>query len=437
MRNASQSFSHDGDEKSPETPSRARGKTISFAESRGAGAKGEAYDVPPEEEDAESNPVEWIMITRSDPGGSVPRFLVERGTPAGIVNDASKFLDWCCGTDIGGAEEHPSTDGQGENDYDHSLREYQTNGHLVGIDSENSTLTGEKTGNSTPQSPANEPSAIATHIPGLLSSESMASSVEQHGSPSTLRRHSTSSISTVSSSSSYTSAVETRLRSHASQDPKDTQENGVNGDTATIRSNSSSKTQSKADSAYDKEMAKLEEKKQQLNEKLKQVRERAEMKKNHGEAPPSLEEGIRKAEERYERELKKHEEKYKKEIEKIELKQDKERKKAEDRRRKELVKDERGRMLLELETLRADVAKLTKERQEFQTLIGELQAENTVLAAKLGRLALGGDDIVKEIREQVAKSGRQRAGSLKSLAKTGGSFKSSNSGEQRESLDAN
>ena len=58
---------------------RKRGKTISFAGSRGAGAKGEAMDDPDAHDDAEMNPVEWIMITRSDPGGSVPRFMVERG----------------------------------------------------------------------------------------------------------------------------------------------------------------------------------------------------------------------------------------------------------------------------------------------------------------------------------------------------------------------
>ncbi|KAK2780830.1 hypothetical protein FQN53_000955 [Emmonsiellopsis sp. PD_33] len=39
-------------------------------------------------------PVEWIMITRSDPGGSVPRWMVERGTPPSIVADAMKFVDW-------------------------------------------------------------------------------------------------------------------------------------------------------------------------------------------------------------------------------------------------------------------------------------------------------------------------------------------------------
>ncbi|KAK6544480.1 hypothetical protein TWF694_001174 [Orbilia ellipsospora] len=47
-------------------------------------------------DDGETNPVEWIMLTRSDPGGSVPRFMVERGTPGSIVKDAEKFLDWAC-----------------------------------------------------------------------------------------------------------------------------------------------------------------------------------------------------------------------------------------------------------------------------------------------------------------------------------------------------
>ncbi len=34
------------------------------------------------------------MVTRSDPGGSVPRFMVEKGTPGGIVNDAGRFFNW-------------------------------------------------------------------------------------------------------------------------------------------------------------------------------------------------------------------------------------------------------------------------------------------------------------------------------------------------------
>ncbi|KAL3495441.1 hypothetical protein BJX62DRAFT_185279 [Aspergillus germanicus] len=42
----------------------------------------------------ESNPVEWIMVTRSDPGGTIPRWMVEKGTPKSICSDAAKFLDW-------------------------------------------------------------------------------------------------------------------------------------------------------------------------------------------------------------------------------------------------------------------------------------------------------------------------------------------------------
>ncbi|KAL2000627.1 hypothetical protein VTN02DRAFT_2842 [Thermoascus thermophilus] len=50
-------------------------------------------------EEEDMNPVEWIMITRSDPGGSVPRWMVDRGTPKSIVTDAAKFLNWACQTD--------------------------------------------------------------------------------------------------------------------------------------------------------------------------------------------------------------------------------------------------------------------------------------------------------------------------------------------------
>ncbi|KMU89850.1 hypothetical protein CIHG_07533 [Coccidioides immitis H538.4] len=46
------------------------------------------------ENKGDANPVEWIMITRSDPGGSIPRWMVEKGTVPSIVSDAKKFIDW-------------------------------------------------------------------------------------------------------------------------------------------------------------------------------------------------------------------------------------------------------------------------------------------------------------------------------------------------------
>ena len=47
-------------------------------------------------DDDETNPypVEWIMVTRSDPGGSIPRWIIEKGTPKSIWGDTVKFLDW-------------------------------------------------------------------------------------------------------------------------------------------------------------------------------------------------------------------------------------------------------------------------------------------------------------------------------------------------------
>jgi len=66
--------------------------------------------------DPETNPVEWIMITRSDPGGGIPRFMVERGTPGSVVADTSKFLKWALSRDdaeVGrGNEEHVQTTGK-------------------------------------------------------------------------------------------------------------------------------------------------------------------------------------------------------------------------------------------------------------------------------------------------------------------------------------
>ncbi|KAJ5587001.1 uncharacterized protein N7459_002766 [Penicillium hispanicum] len=45
-------------------------------------------------DDEEMNPVEWIMVSRSDPGGNIPRWMVDKGTPRSVGVDAAKFVDW-------------------------------------------------------------------------------------------------------------------------------------------------------------------------------------------------------------------------------------------------------------------------------------------------------------------------------------------------------
>lgn len=68
---------------------RKRGKTDSaLEEKQNAQAEGANED--------DTNPVEWIMVTRSDPGGNIPRWMVEKGTPKSICSDTVKFLNWAC-----------------------------------------------------------------------------------------------------------------------------------------------------------------------------------------------------------------------------------------------------------------------------------------------------------------------------------------------------
>jgi len=60
-----------------------------------------------------------------------------------------------------------------------------------------------------------------------------------------------------------------------------------------------------------------------------------------------------------------------------------------------------------------------------------LQAENTALAAKVGKLGIQGEEVLKEVRAEVSKGGRLRASSLRSLSRTT-SFKSGSSGEKEK-----
>ncbi|RPA86745.1 hypothetical protein BJ508DRAFT_410939 [Ascobolus immersus RN42] len=61
--------------------------------------------------------IEWIMITRSNPGGNVPKFLVERGTPGSIVEDAKKFLNWVEGDSKELLTPRPSMDEGAEREF--------------------------------------------------------------------------------------------------------------------------------------------------------------------------------------------------------------------------------------------------------------------------------------------------------------------------------
>jgi hypothetical protein len=440
---------------------RARGHTISFDKSRGSDAKGERVDVQQKDQESEQNPIEWIMITRSDPGGSVPRFMIERGTPGGIVSDASKFLDWACAKDMDELESDDESSGEvGENgekvdrkshhehNHEKDLHNWQTNGHLAGIE-EDKTPAAEKeqsipqdnilaaqqrvgVSEEEPQNTSNgsgiyamvtgaagiasgyiashAPQVISSHLPLYGSPESsevtQSEPTRQHTpekASMSSRRESVSSIGSASSVGTFASALERYDTAQV--------DNGDASSQLSMRSDADNKFVS----AQDKELQKLAEKKRKLDEKLNKTRDKELSKKQQDTAKE--EEAIRKAEEAHEKEVKKHEEKYKREVEKLEQKKAKELRKAEEKRRKALEKDERTKLLRELEEFKAENEVLKKDKDILRGQVGDLQAENTALAAKIGKLGVQGEQVLNEVRQEVGKGGRLRASSLKGLTR--------------------
>ncbi|KAL8667235.1 MAG: hypothetical protein Q9202_000808 [Teloschistes flavicans] len=410
---------------------RKRGKTISFAESRGERAKGEVLDTPHEEFDdpAEQNPVEWIMITRSDPGGSVPRFMVERGTPSGIVADASKFLDWAC------RKEHPVKDDYSEKAQDvdqdmarksseaQGLEQYQTNGHLAGLEEEvpkfgqsstsltdeSNTNTGQVASNSNPQEgvittltnaavagiESYAPQAVIDRLPGHKTENTastwLSNKAETPASNGDENFSEPASIASTSETASFVSAEE------GSDDasPKE------------IRSNTGN---SPIQDRHDREFAKLQQRKKALDEQLARTREKET--KDREELTSKEEERIRKAEEKHAREGLKLEQRYQKETAKIEAKRAKDEQKAAERQKKVEEKDEKTRLTKERDGARSELEKVKREKDLLREQVGALQKENTALVAKIGKLETG-KKMLGEVQAEIENGGRSRSSSIR------------------------
>ena len=444
------------------TRGRQRGKTISFAESRGSNAKGEVVDTGPDGSDelAESNPVEWIMVTRSDPGGNVPRFLVERGTPSSIVADASKFLDWAI------KKEHPITDDDVEDTAigekepsrpttwkEHDLEAPQTNGHLAGLDGpadpaepvEPASLTIGPIASSEKFDPKPEAgNSENSQTGGLLASVANAAYISLetyapqiiidrlprlHQTPSTppsvttrsetpvtngvrpsLESDNDSSVSSASSTLSFASAEEDFSHSNSRRS------------TSQINSSDSKDIEvTTLDNGKLNEKKKLfDEKKKALDEKLAKSREKET--KGKEELTAREEERIRKAEEKHAREVRKQEDKYKKDIVRLEAKRAKEAAKEEEKRRKAEDKDERTRLQREKDELKQQFEAATKEIALLQGQVGALQKENTALVVRIGKLSGDAPDLLlRDVKTELAVGGgsRSRSASLRRLKPSG------------------
>lgn len=412
---------------------RKRGKTISFAGSRGANAKGEAMDDPDAHDDAEMNAVEWVMITRSDPGGSVPRFMVERGTPGGIVADASKFLDWAC------KKEHPQDEVEAleKGDIEHvqrkkreELEAYDTNGHLAGLDDE--AEEAEAPSIAVPQPASVEitiaPTAAAKQG-GLVATvanvayaglEAYAPQAVIDRLPSHQHTQSMQSIDEVTGITNGTTATLSRSVSSASSIVSFASAEDHFDDTLSAKSSTSQTKPSSTNSKdlasmtpHEKELAKLNERKKKLDESLAKAREK-EL-KDKEDLTSKEEERIRRAEEKHAKEVAKQEERYKKEIAKLEAKRQKDAQKADERKRKEEDRDEKKRLAREKEEMRQALEVANKERDILREQVGALQRENTNLVQRLGKLDEGRELLREVKKEMMVEEGgsRSRSGSLR------------------------
>ncbi|KAJ5678167.1 uncharacterized protein N7477_003800 [Penicillium maclennaniae] len=86
-------------------------------------------------DEEDMNPVEWIMVTRSDPGGNIPKWMVNKGTPGSVGADAAKFVKWAIkdentpnknSSQSGGASSHNSEPNSGEPDDDQHSEDEDT-----------------------------------------------------------------------------------------------------------------------------------------------------------------------------------------------------------------------------------------------------------------------------------------------------------------------
>ncbi|KIW15381.1 hypothetical protein PV08_05427 [Exophiala spinifera] len=369
------------------SPGRKRGATVSAAlSSSPTPHSNQQYD-------PEDHPVEWIMVTRSDPGGSVPRFMVERGTPGSICADALKFLDWACQRE----EADDFLDNSPSRPHGHrkeSFASWEANGTLAGVreHEEASTPKAEAVDSERllPSSSGlvatvaetlkhNTPQVVKDHIPNfppLTSPASEATPAESQHSQSNEDQDNDDASSTVSTLS-FASA-DSHLTSHVTSDEDPS---------ISSKSLSENTTESQLVSQHDKELAKLAERKAALDSKFAQQREKlsSQASKHHEKEH----EAVQKAHVKHAKELKKHEEKYEKEVAKLEQKKKKQAKKLAEKQRKQSEKDEKVRLTRERDEARAEVEILKKEQEIFTRQIGELQKENTALMAHIGKLESG------------------------------------------------
>lgn len=348
------------------------------------------------EDTSELNPVEWIMITRSDPGGGIPRFMVDRGTPSAMLGDVHKWLDWATNfdedTEVGtqppekitpAAQEAAaaSTDGSGETE-----------------ETAPASPDVRKRASTVPAPPAQaqpQQEGVVSHLTQALGAgidayaPTMVSSYMHNRTDSNAALAEESDSSDSSSVASFMSAEEMRRLSTAEALP-DKSESPAASSQLSLTSLDTTK---KDANHHEKEVQKIAKQREKLDRKLAKKREDEEARLQKMKESESGER--EKAKERHDREVKKSEERHRRELEKLEAKKEKEAQKAAQKKQKRDERDVVMRVTRERDEFRSQSELLKREVELLHEQIGELQKENTSMASKLGKV--GGQDALSDV----------------------------------------
>ncbi|KAI1346563.1 hypothetical protein F5Y01DRAFT_297549 [Xylaria sp. FL0043] len=336
--------------------------------------------------------IEWIMITRSDPGGSVPRFIIEKKTPEGIANDANKFVQWISSEKFEMLlrdnfatvpPEAAATTGEAPTS---NASENLPNSESTSPDDareKQNHRTAEQDNSENARSPG--PGGVYGMISGALSTVASAAAsrllgpYEEDESESEITTPDVSD-GTSSIRSFHSFNIEPPAKTVEDDEPAASISTGTGGDSL----HSASSTH------QDKELRKLEQRRQKAEEKMRRAEERALAKKNDDAQRDQL--ALQKLREKYERGIAKQEEKYQRERRKLEAKRAAEERKAEARRRKQLEREDKANLALELDKARAERDVAFKEIEILKGQIQQHQAVNAKLVARLYREGISVDE---------------------------------------------
>ncbi|KAK4218070.1 reticulocyte-binding protein 2 a [Rhypophila decipiens] len=392
-----------------------------------------AIDAEQDEEEAEFA-IEWLMVTRSDPGGSVPRFMVEKGTPGGISNDANKFVRWISSTsveELAGGSGNVAQKTDAKDTLEHGLdgsaakatpdQETQPGDKGTRSAARRNTYPSEETAPSSLQTAPSAPQGFYGMISGALGAATsvVASTI---GAFTGSARGTDSELDTETSDQCETDTDEDEAGYVSAEDWGDgssapkitiaaTKPPGVGDDDASARSTRSatistttssntppsisatttkSKRAATISSQHEKELAKLQERRKKAEEKLARAQARrlehaSDKHKNKANSENDAEAKLR---ERHEKEMAKQEAKYLRELKKLEEKRLNEERKAAEKQRRQREKEEKANKDMELERVKAERDVALKEIEILKDQVGDLQGQNTKLVAMLGRAGL-------------------------------------------------